>query len=70
MKATWCRVSTTLFDRDQRPGTVTVFFDYDLRCWLFGVSLDPDPSWYDLKFSFGPIGLSLNYWRRQVYLLS
>lgn len=63
MKATWHRISATLFDRDQRPGTITIFFDYDLGNWVFGWRLDQDPCWYDLSIEIGPFRLSFNYWR-------
>lgn len=69
MKPTWTRVSTTIYGDSHDPGTVSIFFDYDLRCWLFGVSSDLDPSWYDFKISIGPIGLSFMYWRTYVALL-
>jgi hypothetical protein len=65
----WYRASTTLFDRNQKIGTITVYFDYDLRCWLFGVSMDPDPCWYDFRLSLGPVGVSFTYWRRPVFFL-
>lgn len=70
MRATWHRVSLGVDSGDKKAGTVSFFFDYDLRCWLFGISIDPDPSWFDLKISLGPIGLSLMYWRRSAYLFN
>ena len=66
---TWYKASTTLFDRDQKIGTVSVYLDYELRCWLFGITFDPDPCWYDLRILLGPIGLSFMYWRRPVYVV-
>ena len=68
MKPNWHRASVTLINNSQEPGGVTVYFDYDLRCWLFGISISPDPYWYDLKISLGPIGFSLMYWRRYAYV--
>ena len=68
MKTRWNRASITLAGDNQEAGSVSVFFDYDLRCWLFGLSFDVDDSWYDMKVSFGPIGLSFTYWRRYVFL--
>lgn len=70
MKPTWYRISATLFNDTQEPGTVTVFFDYDIRVWVVGIRFDPDPSWYSLHFELGPISISFDYWRRYVSMLS
>lgn len=68
MKTTWHRASFGADSGDQKAGSFSIFFDYDLRCWLFGLSFDPDPSWFDVKLSLGPIGLNFMYWRRQAFL--
>lgn len=64
MEATWHRVSTTLLDSgNDREGTLSVFFDYDLGSWTFGFRFEHDPSWFDLVIECGPIRLSFTYWR-------
>jgi hypothetical protein len=69
MKAKWYRASGALLDNDPREGTVSVFYDYDLRAWTFGVRFEVDECWYGISFEFGPIRLSLNYWRHHVCIL-
>ena len=68
MKPTWYRVSTSFDSNDQKTGSITVYFDYDLRCWMFGFTFERDLCWYDLKISFGPIGISFMYWRKHVHI--
>lgn len=67
--AKWYEADLTILDFFQRVGTLSIYFDYDLRSWLFGVSFDPDPCWHDLRISLGPIGLAFTYWRKPVCLL-
>lgn len=62
MQATWYRISTGL-NTDAKPGTVSLFFDYNLCNWTFGSSIEPDPCWISLHIVLGPIDLSLTYWR-------
>lgn len=70
MKAQWHRAEATLFDRgEQREGTVSVFLKYDICCWTFGIRFEHDQSWYDFHIDFGPIELSICYWRRYVAML-
>lgn len=66
MKASWHRISTALVDRESREGSVSVFFDYDLGRWSFGLRFEHDPSWFDLNFDLGPISFSICYWRHYV----
>ena len=65
----WHKSSLTVADADQKIDTVSVYLDYDLRSWLFGVSFEPDPYWYDLRISFGPVGIAFTYWRSPAYLV-
>jgi hypothetical protein len=69
MKPMWNRVSLSWDTNDQKAKSFTFYFDYDLRCWLLGFSIEIDRSWYDLKVSFGPLGFSVMYWRTYVYVL-
>lgn len=64
MEATWHRASVALRDDNSRNGTVSVFFDYDLRNWVFGCRFEHDPCWYDLVFEIGPFRVSFTYWRK------
>lgn len=67
MKPKWHRVSTTLCgNRDQTPGTVTVFFDYNLLNWTFGLHFENDGCWRDMHLHFGPFSFSFCYWRHWV----
>jgi len=64
MKSNWHRANVPLFDRrDNRPGTVSVFLDYNLESWLFGVYIERDESWYELRLDAGPLSISFLYWR-------
>jgi hypothetical protein len=70
MKPTWYRASFALHDSHERAaGDLSVFFDYDLRCWTFGFRVDNDPSWLDLVIEVGPLRLSLMRWKTPVFIL-
>lgn len=64
MKPTWRRVSTTFFGRQHEPGTVSLFFDYNLASWFIGFAFSNDESWRDLWIQIGPFCFTLTYWRR------
>lgn len=65
MKPTWKRASATLLDRrNAREGTISIFVDYDLLRWTFGLRGEHDTSWYDFVIEFGPVSLSATYWRK------
>lgn len=66
MNTTWNRASVTLLDRDDRAGTVSLFFDYDLGRWTFGPRLEVDQCWVDFVIEVGPLSISLVYWRIRV----
>jgi hypothetical protein len=65
VKPSWHRINTTVLGRGQEPGTATLFFDYNLAHWTFGVRVDPDHLWFTVYFEFGPITFDLTYWRLQ-----
>lgn len=66
MEPNWHRISTTLLDRDDREGTLSVFFEYNLGHWTIGPRIEIDHSWFDLSLDFGPLELSFVYWRRRL----
>lgn len=65
---TWDRASGSWFYRDSKPGTFTVFYNYDIGSWLFGFRFEREPEWFDMHVSIGPIDISLCYWRRLAHL--
>lgn len=70
MKATWHKAQWALRDAgDDRAGTVSIYCDYDLRSWTFGLRFEPDPCWFDFHLDLGPISLSVIYWRYHVAVL-
>lgn len=71
MKATWNRANIELFGakKEAGPNTASVYLDYDLRSWTFGLRFENDPSWYGLHLDFGPVSLSFIYWRTYVVSL-
>jgi hypothetical protein len=64
VKPTWYRASGTIWSQNERPGTLTAFFDYDLLDWTFGLRGESDPQWYGLTLQCGPLRLSFDYWRQ------
>jgi len=66
MRATWYHAQWPLLDVGdaQRDGSVSVFLDYNLGSWTFGVRFEPDPCWYDINLDLGPFSLSAIYWRK------
>ncbi len=71
MKTTWHRASFELLGSpDQEAGSVSLFFDYNLSSWCFGIALTNDPHWYDFCLEFGPLIFTLTYWRRYTFKLS
>lgn len=64
MEATWYRASGRMLDTgDAKPKSFSVFYDYDLGNWTFGLRSDPDSAWYDLTIQVGPLSVCLMYWR-------
>jgi hypothetical protein len=63
VKPTWHRVNTTLVGRSHAPGTVSVFFDYNLCNWSFGLDFEPDHLWTAVYFKLGPVSFEVTYWR-------
>lgn len=66
MTPTWHSAAGALVDRDGDPrqGTMSVFWNYDLGNWTFGLAFEHDPCWYDLRIQAGPLNVSFCYWRR------
>ncbi len=60
----WHRAAGGWFGQDSEPGTVTLFWNWDLLDWTFGLRLEDDPSWRDVHFHFGPISFDICYWRK------
>jgi len=64
MEATWYRnTGTVVSTGEEKPGSVSIFYDYDLGNWTIGLRTDIDPCWYDLTIQTGPISICLMYWR-------
>ena len=64
MKPTWHRADGMISGTDDpTPGTLNIYWNYNLCCWSFGVRFEPDPCWFSLYLDFGPIELSFTYWR-------
>lgn len=63
MEATWHRYNNTVFGKSHDAGTVTMFFDYDLLNWTFGLRGERDDCWLSLHFQLGPFAVELCYWR-------
>lgn len=64
MEATWYRAAgTALSTGEEKPRSFSIFYDYDLGNWTFGLRSDIDPCWYDLTIQLGPISVCLMYWR-------
>jgi hypothetical protein len=63
MKATWHRYNDTILGQSYKPGTASVFLDYDLANWTFGLRGEHDGCWFSIHFQFGPVALELIYWR-------
>jgi len=76
---TWYHAQWILFDMaarrvrfdgtEDRESTVSVYLDYDIGSWSFGVRFQPDPCWYDFNLDLGPLSLSAIYWRKPVAVL-
>ena len=64
MEATWHRYNNTIIGADHKPGTATVFLDYDLLNWTFGVRGERDDYWLSVHIQFGPVAIEVCYWRR------
>jgi len=63
MKPTWHRVNATIFGRSHDPGTLSLFFDYNLLNWTFGICVQPDNLWTTVYIELGPIVFDFTYWR-------
>lgn len=64
MKPTWHHANFALIDQgDAREGTMSVFLDYDIGNWTFGLRFEHDLCWYDIVVQVGPVHLSFCYWR-------
>lgn len=64
MENTWHRANVTLFDgRSSGRKTFSVFADYELGDWTFGLYFAPDPCWVEVVLRAGPLSLSVIYWR-------
>lgn len=63
-KCTWRRGEVAIKDKDgDREGTVSIFFNWNLWSWCFGLYIEPDPGWLEIRPEFGPVNLSIIYWR-------
>ena len=59
----WHRAAGGWFGQQSEPGSFTLFWNWNLLNWTFGVSLDNDPCWWEIAFHIGPLILSFDYWR-------
>jgi hypothetical protein len=66
----WHHANIAILDRESREGTVSVFLDYDLARWTFGVRFEHDPCWYGIVIEAGPVSLTFDYWRRWQRIVS
>lgn len=68
MKATWHRAQVELIGsphwRDR--GSFSVYADYDLANWTFGLLFGLDGHWTEVVLQFGPLGLTVIYWRPKI----
>jgi hypothetical protein len=68
MESTWYRAEATL-GKVAEPTHWAMFLKYDLRVWLFGLRIDPDPSWFSFSLGCGPLEFEFYYWRQPVQIL-
>lgn len=67
MNTTWYRASWTVFGSEPKPGSLSLFVDYNLCDFSLGFSLRLDLYllyWVSLRIDLWPITLDLVYWRR------
>jgi hypothetical protein len=60
----WYRKGVSWDSNDQKSDSISLFADFDLLIWLFGIKFDIDPSWIDFSASIGPLSFSVIYWRK------
>lgn len=60
----WHRAAGGWFEQDSTPGKITLFWNWDLLDWTFGVRFENDLCSRDMHLHFGPISFDLCYWRK------